>query len=426
MMPSGAAANMKFLLAVLLLLALPACSQSLYTSRPPDPLAITADAAFGLHGDGVADDTAALQATIDRVADTTGQGLVFLTEGRYRVTHTLHLWSGIRLIGYGARRPVLVLAANTPGYQSGHDFLGTGRYMLQFASRKVAAGAEIVDANEFTFYSGLSNVDFEVGDGNQAAICVRFHVAQHSFLSHIHFAVGHGRAALEDVGNQADTLEIDGGDYGIVSVRTSPAWQFLLMDSRLTGQGIAAIHTQEVGMTLVRDTIEHTPVAVEIPSNMPEQLYARDLLLHDITHAAVILGDTTSQHHQVTLDHILCTGVAKLLQATHDNVAGFDAIASPSKHFIEERLTVGQEIDSTGREGAIALRHSERKLSAEPRPMATDIPLQPAVGEWISVRTLGATGDGGTDDTVALQHAIDTHRILYFPTFVASPTNPIF
>ena len=77
---------------------------------------------------------------------------------------------------------------------------------------------------------------------------------------------------------------------------------------------------------------------------MPEQLYARDLLLHDITHAAVILGDTTCQHYQVTLDHILCTGVAKLLQATHDNVAGFDAIASPAKHFIEERLTLGQEI----------------------------------------------------------------------------------
>ena len=411
-----ATTNMNFLLAVLLLFALPARSQSLYTSRPPDPLAISADAALGLHGDGIADDTAALQAAIDLVADKTGQGLVFLPEGRYRITRTLHLWSGVRLLGYGAKRPVLVLAANTPGYQSGHDFLGTGRYMLQFTSRKVAAGAEIVDANEFTFYSGLSNVDFEIGDGNPAAICVRFHVAQHSFLSHIHFAVGHGRAALEDVGNQADTLAIDGGDYGIISVRTSPAWQFLLMDSRLSGQRIAAIHTQEVGMTLVRDTIEHTPVAVEIPSNMPEQLYARDLLLRDITRAAIILGDTTSQHHQVTLDHILCSGVATLLQATHDNVAGFDAIAAPSKHFIEERLTVGQEIDGNGREGAVALRHSERKLSADPRPVVTDIPNQPSVAEWTSVRTLGATGDGGTDDTAALQHAIDTHRVVYFPT----------
>lgn len=416
MKPSRSAANLNtFLAALLLSLAVPCAAQSLYTSRPPDPLAVTADSTLGLRADGIADDTNALQAAIDRVADTSGTGIVLLPQGRYRITHTLHLWSGIRLIGYGAGRPVITLAANTPGYQSGHDFLGTGRYMLQFASRKVTAGAEIVDANEFTFYSGVSNVDFEVGDGNPAAICIRFHVAQHSFLSHIHFAVGRGRAALEDVGNQADTLAIDGGDYGIISVRTSPAWQFLLMDSRLTGQRVAAIHTQEVGMTLVRDTIEHTPVAVEISPDMPEQLYGRDLLLRDVSRAAVVLGDTTSQHHQVTLEHVLCTGVAKMLEATHANVAGFNAIPAPAKYFVEERLTLGQEIDSDGREGAIALRHSERKLAAEPRPVATDIPSLPDVATWTNVRTLGATGDGGTDDTAALQHAIDTHRVLYFP-----------
>jgi len=407
---------MKTLMAMLMLLALQATAQSLYTSLPPDPLAVTADAALGLHGDGVTDDTAALQAAIDRVADTTGTGIVFLPQGRYRITHTLHLWTGIRLIGYGAHRPVLTLAPNTPGYQSGHDFLGTGRYMLQFASRKVAAGAEIVDANEFTFYSGLSNIDFEVGDGNPAAICVRFHVAQHSFLSHIHFAVGHGRAALEDVGNQADTLEIDGGDYGILSVRTSPAWQFLLMDSRLSGQRIAGIHTQEVGMTLVRDTIEHVPVAIEIPADMPEQLYGRDLLLRDISQVALVLGDTTSQHHQVTLDHVLCSGVPHLLKATHDNVTGFNTIAAPAKFYVEERLTVGQEIDQNGREAEIALRHREHTLSAAPRGVPSDIPVQPSVSEWTNVRTLGAMGDGGTDDTEALQRAIDGHRVLYFPS----------
>ncbi|HEY9139013.1 MAG TPA: glycosyl hydrolase family 28-related protein, partial [Terriglobus sp.] len=389
--------------------------QSLYAERPPDALAVVADSTMHVVGDGVADDTAALQAAIDKVADTTVSGIVLLPQGRYRVTHTLHLWSGIRLIGYGAKRPVLVLAANTPGYQSGHEFLGTGRYMLQFASRKPAAGSEVVDANEFTFYSGLSNVDFEVGDGNPAAICVRFHVAQHSFLSHVKFSVGSGRAALEDVGNQADTLEILGGDYGIVSVRTSPAWQFLLMDSYLKGQRTAAIHTQEVGMTLVRDTIEDTPVAVEIPADMPEQLYARDVLLKNIARTAFMLGDTTSQHHQVTLDHVLCAHVAKMLEATHNNVSCFDSIAVKAPYFTEERLTLGQEIETDGREGLIALRHREVLLKAEPRAVLTDIPALPAVSQWENVKSLGVVGDGGADDTVALQKAIDANRVLYFP-----------
>lgn len=412
----GSAARLRTLRFILLILvATPACAQSIYTERPPDPLAVVADASAGLRGDGVADDTAALQSAIDRVAETTGQGIVFLPSGRYRISKTIYLWSGIRLIGYGKERPVILLAPNTPGYQSGHGFLGTGRYMLQFASRKPAAGEQVVDANEFTFYSGISNIDFEVGNGNPAAICIRFHVAQHSFLSHMHFSVGQGRAALEDIGNQADSLKIEGGDYGIISVRTAPAWQFLLMDSRLSGQRVAAIHTQEVGMTLIRDRIEHVPVAVEIPPDMPEQLYGRDLLLRDVG-AGVVLGDTTSQHHEVTLDNIRCSHVGRLLRATHDNVEGFSPIASSSNSFIEERLTLGQDIDTNGREGAIALHHVERKFSRVLEPVASDIPALPDVSQWTSVRDLGAMGDGGTDDTEALQRAIDSHRVLYFPT----------
>ncbi len=54
----------------------------------------------------------------------------------------------------------------------------------------------IADANPSTFYSAMSNIDFEIGDGNPAAIAIRFHVAQHAYLSHMDFHIGSGLAAL--------------------------------------------------------------------------------------------------------------------------------------------------------------------------------------------------------------------------------------
>ena len=77
-------------------------------------------------------------------------------------------------------------------------------------------------------------------------------MAQHSALTHMDFQVGSSRAALEDIGNQASELHVHGGEYGIITKRTAPVWQFRLMDSSFDGQRTAAIPTQEVGFTLIR------------------------------------------------------------------------------------------------------------------------------------------------------------------------------
>jgi hypothetical protein len=187
--------------------------------------------------------------------ETTGAGVLLIPEGRYRLSKTVYVWQGIRLLGYGATRPVFVLARDTPGFQE-----GAGRYMVHFADNRPDAGAPIVDASEFTFFSGMSNIDFELQDGNPAAIAVRFHVAQHSELTHMNFRIGTARAAVEDIGNQASDIHVEGGEYGIITKRTAPVWQFLLMDSSFEGQRAAAVKTQEAGFTLIRVSFSNMPV----------------------------------------------------------------------------------------------------------------------------------------------------------------------
>lgn len=411
-----------WLLVLLIAASLSALGQSIYTTRPNDPHAVyLGRGRFGAVADGRADDTAAIQAAINRVQETTGAGIVFIGPGRYRITRTIYLWSGIRLIGYGAHRPVIVLGANTPGFQKGHGFLGTGRYMLQFASRRPKSGQPVVDANEFTFYSGISNVNFEIEPGNPAAIAVRFHVAQHSFLEHMRFQVGDGRAALEDVGNNASDLRIEGGEYGIITGRTAPGWQFLLMDSSFAGQRRAAIRTHEAGMTLVRDRIAHTPVAIEIPPNQTDELYAHDLELQDISRSALVLGDAQKTHDEITLDHVVCRGVPQLVTGEAGSKGEF-SVEGSSQPFVEEHLTLGEAIGPDGREQGVQLHHRERMGAG--RIAASDIPPLPPMRDWVNVDTLGVKGNGA-NDTAALQAAIDTHRVLYFPQGVYRVTNTL-
>ena len=170
-----------------------------------------------------------------------GGGIVFLPQGRYRISRTLYMWPGVRLFGVGSKRPVFILAPNTPGFQRG---VGS---MIFFTGNKPEASGEtrpipvppptsvpfdprIGDANSGTFYSAMANVDFEIGAGNPSATGVRFHAAQHAYLSHIDFHLGSALAGIYQVGNIGQDLRFFGGRYGILAEKTSPAWQYTLLD----------------------------------------------------------------------------------------------------------------------------------------------------------------------------------------------------
>jgi hypothetical protein len=122
--------------ALLIALLLPGVSSTLFAAsaiatRLDDPKAVYLTApAFSVHADGNTDDSAAIQAAID----STRQGVVFVPAGRYRLSRTIYVWPGVRLFGYGATRPVFVLAPHTPGFEKG---VGV---MVTFAGARAGGG----------------------------------------------------------------------------------------------------------------------------------------------------------------------------------------------------------------------------------------------------------------------------------------------
>ncbi len=232
-----------------------------------------------------------------------------MPSGRYRLTRTIYVWRGVRVIGYGATRPVFVLADNTPGYQQGIGlmvmFSGGGPAALNGGGGRGGRGGRvpfpppgtvppndnIPDASPGTFYPAMSNIDFEIGDGNPAAIAIRFHVAQHGSLSHMDFHVGSGLAALTEIGNEAEDLHVYGGRYGILTDNTSPFWQFTLIDSVFEGQREAAIREHMAQLTLIRDTFRNVPTAIDIDPHYSDELWVKDSRFENVSHAAVIISN---------------------------------------------------------------------------------------------------------------------------------------
>ncbi|ACB74556.1 glycosyl hydrolase family 28-related protein [Opitutus terrae] len=407
-----------FLVSVFTLAPVATASVSIYPLRPDDPQAVYATReAFGVHADGLGDDSAALQRAIDQVQETTRRGIVFLPEGRYRLTRALQVWSGIRLIGYGANRPVLVLGANTPGYQD-----GAGKYLVHFVSdRPATPDLPVRDANPGTFYSGISNVDIEIGPGNPAAVGVRAHFAQHCHLAHMEFRIGEGRAGVEEVGNEAEDLQFHGGEFGITLHKPSPSWPFVLLDSSFVGQRQAAIETEEGGLTLIRVRMADVATAVVVRPERAEELFMKDCRLERISGPALVISDERSARTQINLQNVVCADVPRLARFRESG----REIAGRAEHYRVQEFSHGLQVTDLGAMPRIHTTSVLEPLEALPALVESDISPLPPMASWVDVRTLGAKGDGVSDDTAALRAAIAQHRTIYLPSGRYRVTEPI-
>jgi sugar lactone lactonase YvrE len=425
---------------VFLGIVFPSCGASFYPARLDDPNAIylTPDQ-FSVRGDGLADDSAAIQAAIDKVQDKTGEGILFIPQGRYRLTRTIYVWPGVRLIGYGEKRPVFLLADKTPGFQQGVGcmFFFAGFRPNRGAPGRGGAGAaagaalpgrafrlpppppgtvppnpSIADAGPGTFYSAMSNIDFELGADNAAAVGVRFHVAQHGYLAHMDFRIASGLAGLQDIGNEAEDLHFHGGRYGILTRKTSPAWQFTLIDSTFDGQREAAIRENEAGLTLVHDEFRNVPTAISIDPRYSDQLWVKDARFENITGPAILIANENSRMTEINLETIVCRQVPVFARFRESG----RQLAGAGPIYQVKVLSHGLTLPALGAAGEIKTTYDAAPLNSLPPSTPNAIRGLPPIATWINLRTLGAKGDGTTDDTAVIQKAIAEHPVLYVPS----------
>ncbi|MGP4101923.1 glycosyl hydrolase family 28-related protein [Nonomuraea sp. KM90] len=416
---------------------------SVFVTAPPDPQAVLLGGpGFETHADGVGDDTAALQAAIDEASRRgianklcdilggvrdfphgDGGGVVLVPEGTYRLSGTVRVYDSVRVIGFGRRRPRLLLGENTLGYAS-----GTAKDVLSFVRRPV--GGPIAYANNDTFGSGLVNLDITIAAGNPDAVAVRFGGAQLCLLQDLDIDAGDARAGIDHNANLIHRVRVRGGEVGLNAYAASAGWQTTLLDCRFEGQRRAAVAmVNDAKLVVVRAVVARTPRAFEGAPGQWQHLYVQDSHFHDVRDVAVVLNDQVPgsendlirRSTQLTLLNCTSSRVSDLLLLAQSGSR--TSAPSPSVHIRE--LTYGLRVEhaltsgETRREGVHADLRPGAPIGRSLTNLRPDTPVPPPTREWVSVADvaarMGRTIGMGEDDLAVFQAAVDRHDTVFVP-----------
>lgn len=387
--------------------------RSVFTDRPVDSAAVYfAPGKFGLKLDRDIDVSNALQEALDQAGHKeNGCGILFVPEGEYKLSKTIYVPSGVRIIGYGRKRPVFVLARKSTGFQEVTRETEKVKYLFWFIGGSHRQNGHVDDANSGTFYSSMLNADIRIEDGNPNAIGIRAHFAQHCSISNVTIYVGNGRAGIADAGNHLENVAIYGGEYGIDTDKSAPGWPIMLLNSYFEGQRKSAILTNEGGLTIVRMQVKNVPVAVEIKENTSDRLFMEDCIFENVRRAGVVLTDVGNAATQINLRNIQCRDVPIFAQERSSD----RPVLGKGRKYKVTSFTYGLNSNSLEDRPTITkLLKSESIRNIIPLD-ASDTPMLPSTDQWVNVRDLGAKGDGFSDDTHVFQEAVEKYTNIYIP-----------
>ena len=216
---------------------------------------------------------------------------------------------------------------------------------------------------------------------------------------------------MYDVGNELEDVRFYGGEYGIISSRTSPGWPMMMVDTYFEGQRKAAVYSKEVGFAIVNMHVKNTPVAFEMAENLADRLHVENSLWENISEAGVrvsVEGNTFSQLNLVNVD---CRNVPVLVGYAQSG----KKVAGKAKMYRVKEFTYGlvyQDLNDASSFREICEIEPVAKL---PVTLGKDLPVLPAMETWVNIRDLGAKGDGETDDTEVFEKAVSLHKNIYVP-----------
>ncbi|KAJ5135634.1 Exo-beta-1-3-glucanase [Penicillium bovifimosum] len=384
---------------------------------------------FGAKGDGITDDTEAIQKAIDDggrcftgcgpgdpPAKTVKPALIYFPSGKYKISKSINMYIFTQLVGNPLDRPIISAAA-------GFDDL----YLINgFPSPPVSPFPTTIN-----LYLQVRNFIFDTTavDVQSSVACINWPSAQAVTFSFNHLQLaknsmhqgivfngttGGGGGSATFMGD----LSISGGDVGIRLNNQQYAMRGITFDNVKTGILIDHVFT----LSLQGMKFQNCEVGVNFTA--PGTNSVGSLILLD-SEAASTKNVIISQHTKNADGSIIIENL-KLKKVDH-TVADRDgkSILAGSGHspkiesFIQgnvyKDLTNGTYMETSGKlSRSQTLTDRSGAYFTKSRPQYEDYSSRC----FSSVRDFGATGDGKTDATDAINAALKANankRITYFP-----------
>ncbi len=391
-----------------------------FAASTTDPGVIDVQKLYGAKGDGVTDDTQALinayndvlaryQKNTDQQQEIYGsQSIIYLPAGTYRVTNTIIYSTPVIFNSYGSEELARIRfwgAGEGQTIIKLDDNLG-GAFAAGMQTPVLSFAKELFNATEASNY--VENLTIDVGSGNPGAVGLLFAGANNAAVRNVTIrssdpagagAVGLWLPVAETQGVYTN-LTIIGFDQGIVAEQ--PRGFGITVDTvQLQNQNRAAVTVVNAQMSA-----NNLQISAGNAAMMGVQVTGADgsLVLISSTISSSAAGSTAIavDAGQALLRDITTSGFG-----TAVTLAGTAAVKGPN---VTEWVSSGPEtIFNIASPQTLGLPIMPTPSVAWP----TDLSL------WVNVQSYGAVGDGKTDDSVAIQKAVNaaaTGSIVYFPS----------
>ena len=375
---------------------------------PSDTGMIDVRVAYGAKGDGITDDTRAIQAAISANVHSANGAILYFPAGVYLVSrpivykNAVQAWSSaLTLQGENQETTIIKVSDNNQLYQSSSN----PEDVLDTASQNTRGNG----AGNSAFDNYIFDMTIDVGKGNKGAVALDFMGNNYCGLRNVTLrssdpdhagAVGLSMLRYATGPCLMKNVVIDGFDYGIKAANTEYSATFEGLT--LLNQRVYGVYNSS-NVLSIRGLVSTNRVPAICNHSSLGLITLLQALLQDGSPSVVAIENSGTMYAR----SVTSAGYASVLRSNRSTFSGPSLI----------------EYDSGPVQNLFPSAASSLNLPVQETPQFEDANLT----HWANVVSFGADPRGYSDSSTAIQAAIDSGATtVYFPTGKYTVTRTIF